>query len=136
MSLAARRRTRVAQGGLYASYGLNKGDENTPSEEAQVGIRDDGGQTWGEPFTMASGRESRREPRRVPVAQGQSCGPSWARSMTGFSAPTPGPMSLDESTGIWEKRGVVVDAGFWPMQEPQKMADSGLDHGRGARGQG
>jgi hypothetical protein len=30
---------------------------------------------------------------------------------------------LDEASGVWEPRGVVVDNGFWPMQEPQKMAD-------------
>ncbi|MCX6908750.1 MAG: exo-alpha-sialidase, partial [Verrucomicrobia bacterium] len=31
--------------------------------------------------------------------------------------------SLNETTGSWEPRGVVIDGGFWPMQEPQKMAD-------------
>jgi hypothetical protein len=30
---------------------------------------------------------------------------------------------LDEAGGTWEPRGVVVDNGFWPMQEPQKTAD-------------
>jgi hypothetical protein len=30
---------------------------------------------------------------------------------------------LDEASGKWEPQGVVVENGFWPMQEPQKMAD-------------
>jgi len=30
---------------------------------------------------------------------------------------------LDDGGGTWEPRGVVVDNGFWPMQEPQKTAD-------------
>ena len=30
---------------------------------------------------------------------------------------------LDETSGQWEPHGVVVDSGFWPMQEPQRMND-------------
>ena len=30
---------------------------------------------------------------------------------------------LNETLGTWEPQGVVVDNGFWPMQEPQKMDD-------------
>ena len=28
---------------------------------------------------------------------------------------------LDEDTGEWIKKGKIIDEGFWPMQEPQKM---------------
>ena len=31
--------------------------------------------------------------------------------------------ALNETTGAWETQGVVIENGFWPMQEPQKMAD-------------
>ncbi len=31
--------------------------------------------------------------------------------------------TLDAATGAWHPQGVVVANGFWPMQEPQKMAD-------------
>jgi hypothetical protein len=30
---------------------------------------------------------------------------------------------LNEASGAWEAQGVVLDQGFWPMQEPQRMAD-------------
>ena len=30
---------------------------------------------------------------------------------------------LDEATGLWAPQGVVIDGGFWPMQEPQRMED-------------
>jgi hypothetical protein len=30
---------------------------------------------------------------------------------------------LNETTGAWEPRGAIVEGGFWPMQEPQKMPD-------------
>jgi len=30
---------------------------------------------------------------------------------------------LNEASGQWEPHGVVIDRGFWPMQEPQQMAD-------------
>jgi hypothetical protein len=30
---------------------------------------------------------------------------------------------LNETSGKWEAQGVVLDQGFWPMQEPQQMAD-------------
>jgi hypothetical protein len=31
--------------------------------------------------------------------------------------------TLNETPGTWEPHGVVIDAGFWPMQEPQRMGD-------------
>ncbi|MFM7738930.1 MAG: cycloinulo-oligosaccharide fructanotransferase, partial [Planctomycetota bacterium] len=30
---------------------------------------------------------------------------------------------LNENSGKWEPQGVVLDQGFWPMQEPQRMSD-------------
>jgi hypothetical protein len=43
---------------------------------------------------------------------------------------------FDDKSGQWQSKGVVVDQGFWPMQEPIKMADgnwimSGCRIGRG-----
>ncbi|MBM4092718.1 MAG: cycloinulo-oligosaccharide fructanotransferase, partial [Planctomycetes bacterium] len=31
--------------------------------------------------------------------------------------------TLDETSGRWEPKGVVVDGGFWPMNQPVKTAD-------------
>jgi hypothetical protein len=46
---------------------------------------------------------------------------------------------LNEATGAWDSRGMIVEDGFWPMQEPIRMPDgnwimSGLHIG-GAYGQ-
>jgi hypothetical protein len=30
---------------------------------------------------------------------------------------------LDETTGVWQSRGVVIDGGFWALNQPVKMAD-------------
>ena len=35
------------KGRLWASYGTNRGKENTPTEEAHVRVSGDGGKTWG-----------------------------------------------------------------------------------------
>ena len=43
------------QGKLYASYGFNKGDENTASEEAHARVSEDGGTTWGTPVVIDAG---------------------------------------------------------------------------------
>jgi len=42
------------KGKLFASFGHNKGAENTSGEEARGRISGDGGKTWGEVFTIAT----------------------------------------------------------------------------------
>ena len=42
------------KGRLWASYGTNRGKENTPTEEAHARASDDGGKTWG-PVQVVSG---------------------------------------------------------------------------------
>ena len=45
------------KGKLYASFGLNKGVENTSGEVACGRASSDGGKTWGETFTIGKGAE-------------------------------------------------------------------------------
>lgn len=110
-------------GRLYASFGHNRGGENTDTEEARGRVSDDGGKTWSETFTIDSGEPG------VGVSHGvflshQGC--LWA-----FHGAYRGIMEgvhtrayrFNEEDGTWEKKGTVLEGGFWPMQEPLKMAD-------------
>jgi len=111
------------KGRLYASFGHNRGGENTDTEEARSRVSDDGGKTWGEVFTIDSGEPGLGVSHGVFLShQGQL----WA-----FHGVYSGIMENvhtrayvhDEPTGRWLAKGVVVQGGFWPMQEPLKMAD-------------
>lgn len=108
---------------LYASYGFNTGGENTASEEAHVRVSEDGGRTWGTPVVIDAGEGNLGVSHGVFLSHG---GTLWA-FMGGFydkfRKTHTRAYVLDEATGAWETRGVVVDNGFWPMQEPQPMAD-------------
>ncbi len=109
---------------LYASFGHNKGAENTGSEQARCRVSDDGGRTWGETFTIDSGDEP-----DLAVSHGVFL--SHGGRLHAFMGAYYGTMNrvhtrgylLDEATGQWAPLGVVVDEGFWPMQEPQRLED-------------
>ena len=111
------------KGKLYASYGFNKGSENTPTEEAHVRVSRDGGKTWDKPVVMDAGEGNLGVSHGVFLSHG---GRLWAfmgafydnRQRTHTRA-----YRLNETSGQWEPHGVVIDRGFWPMQEPQRMAD-------------
>ena len=131
------------KGKLYASFGNNKGAENTVGEEARGRVSDDGGKTWGDVFTIATPDEP-----NLGISHGvflSRNGELWAFHGAFYGNKlTDGVSSkvhthayrLNETTGEWEKKGVAIENGFWPMQEPQKMADgnwimSGLRVGDG-----
>lgn len=111
---------------LYASYGFNLGLENTPTEEAHVRVSSDGGRTWDKPVVMDAGEGDLAVSHGVFLSHG---GRLWA-FMGAFHAHEKlyhrvhaRAYVLNETTGAWESRGGIVDGGFWPMQEPQKMPD-------------
>lgn len=111
---------------LYASYGFNKGEENTPTEEAHVRVSDDGGKTWGPPGVIDAGDSDLGVSHGVFLSHG---GKLWA-FMGAFYAHNElyhrvhtRAYLLNETSGQWEPRGAIVDGGFWPMQEPLKLAD-------------
>ncbi len=112
------------KGKLYASFGHNKGAENTVSEEAQYRVSEDGGRTWGTLKVIDVGDEPDLAVSHGVFLVHQDA--LWA-----FQGAYYGKMKrihtrayrLNEKTGKWEKQGVVVKDGFWPMNQPEKMAD-------------
>jgi hypothetical protein len=125
------------KGRLYASFGHNKGGENTDTEEARFSTSDDGGKTWNAVATVDAGNEP-----GVGVSHGVFLslkGRLWA-----FHGAYTGTMQdvhtrcylLDDSNGTWQQRGTVIEGGFWPLGEPQRMTDgnwimSGIRVGHG-----
>jgi hypothetical protein len=108
---------------LYASYGFNVGDENTPTEEAHVRVSDDGGKSWDEPVVMDRGDGNLGVSHGVFLSH---AGKLWAFQgafYDHFQRTHTRAYTLNESTGQWDAQGVVIGDGFWPMQEPQKMDD-------------
>ena len=114
------------KGKLYASYGYNKGAENTPTEEAHVRVSDDGGKTWGPTVVMDAGEGNLGVSHGVFLSHH---GKLWA-FMGGFYANDQPYYRVHTRAYLLNERyrrmgdaRSVVDDGFWPMQEPQKMAD-------------
>ena len=114
------------KGSLYASYAYNKGAENTPTEEAHVRVSKDGGKTWEAPVVMDAGEDDLAVSHGVFLSHE---GKLWAfmgafheHSRLYHKVHTRAYI-LNETTGAWDPQGAVVHGGFWPMQEPQKMAD-------------
>lgn len=112
------------KGKLYASIGHNQGAENTVSEEAQYRVSEDGGKTWSELRVIDAGDEE-----NLAVSHGvflSHGGKLWA-----FHGAYTNKMqrihtraySLDETTGQWTKHGIILENGFWAMNQPVKMGD-------------
>jgi hypothetical protein len=110
-------------GKLYASYGFNKGDENTASEEAHVRVSEDGGKTWGPPVVVDAGAGNLGVSHGVFLSHGDQLWAFMGGFHDQFQKTHTRAYVLDEAKGAWEPRGVVVENGFWPMQEPLRMAD-------------
>jgi hypothetical protein len=134
------------KGKLFASFGHNKGAENTIGEEARGRVSSDGGKTWGEVFAIATPDEP-----NLGISHGvflSRGGELWAFHGAFYgnklmdianSKVHTRAYRLNETTGKWESHGTVIEGGFWPMQEPLKMADgnwimSGLRVGGGHPG--
>ena len=111
------------KGKLYASYGFNKGAENTPTEEAHVRTSSDGGKTWGAPVVMDHGEGNLGVSHGVFLSHGGRLWAFMGAFYDTFQRTHTRAYSLNETSGTWEPHGMVIDGGFWPMQEPQKMAD-------------
>ena len=123
---------------LYASWGHNKGVENTNSEEARGRVSEDGGKTWSKTFTIDSGDS------RGGLAVSHSVFLSTEDQLWAFMAGYHGVRKnvhtrayrLNEKTGQWDALGTVVRGGFWPMEQPVRMTNGnwimgGLIVGRG-----
>ncbi len=111
------------KGKLYASYGYNTGEENTPTEEAHVRVSGDGGLSWGPPVVMDAGEGNLGVSHGVFLSQGAKLWAFMGAFYDRFQRTHTRAYTLNEKTDSWEPHGVVIDNGFWPMQEPQRMAD-------------
>lgn len=111
------------RGKLFASYGFNLGDENTPTEEAHVRISDDGGKSWGEPVVMDHGEGNLGVSHGVFLSHNDKLWAFMGAFYDKFQRTHTRAYTLNPTTGAWEGHGVVIGDGFWPMQEPQRMAD-------------
>lgn len=109
---------------LFASFGHNHGKENTASEVANYAVSTDNGVTWSDPTLIDDGDEP-----NLAVSHGvfmEHGGQLWA-----FHGAFTGRMqnihtrayTFDDATQRWEKRGIIVKDGFWPMQQPIRMND-------------
>ncbi len=108
---------------LYASYGFNKGGENTASEEAHVRVSEDGGTTWAPPVVIDAGEGNLGISHGVFLSHSGRLWAFMGAFYDRFQKTHTRAYVLNDATGKWEPRGMVVGNGFWPMQEPQKMAD-------------
>ena len=111
------------RGRLYASYGYNQGPENTPTEEAHVRVSEDGGKTWGAPAVLDAGEGNLGVSHGVFLSHGGRLWAFMGAFHDKFQRTHTRAYLLNETNGAWERRGVVIEHGFWPMQEPQKMTD-------------
>lgn len=112
------------KGKLYASIGHNKGDENTVTEEAQYRVSEDGGKKWGELRVIDAGEEENLAVSHgVFVSHG---GKLWAFHGAYYNHMErihTRAYSFDEEKGEWAKHGVVLENGFWALNQPVKMRD-------------
>lgn len=111
------------KGALYASFGLNTGKENTATEIAGSRVSYDEGLTW-EPLVKIDDSDD-----DLAISHGVFCsklGTLWA-----FQGAFHGDMQkvhtrayrLNEADGTWSPEGIIIQDGFWPMQEPQQMTN-------------
>ena len=111
------------QGKLYASFGHNKGNENTVTEEGRYCVSSDGGRTWSDVRTIDVGIEE----DDLAVSHGVFL--SRGKTLWAFLGAFHGTRkrvhtrayTLTESSGHWEPQGTVIQGGFWPMNQPVKM---------------
>lgn len=109
---------------FFTSFGHNRGRENTAGEEANGRISLDLGKNWSPRFQIDHGSES-----ELAISHGTflSHGKQlWAfhgafyRNMEAIHTKA---YVLYQGTGSWQKMGSIIGDGFWPMQEPQKLAN-------------
>lgn len=131
------------KGRLYASFGHNKGEENTAGEEARGLFSNDGGKTWNDTFTIGAGdAPNHAVSHGVFLSRGDELwafhGSFYGNKLTDIASSKVHTRAyrLNDANHTWESQGTVVEGGFWPMQEPLKMSDgnwimSGLSVGHG-----
>ena len=110
-------------GKLYASFGNNKGQENSRGEQARGRISGDGGKTWGEPFTIASGDDHLGVSHGVFLSNKDALWSFHGAFYDDFQRTHTRAFKLDVATGAWSPVEMKIAEGFWPLQNPVMMAD-------------
>lgn len=110
-------------GRLYASFGHNKGAENTRGEQARGRVSDDGGRTWGPVFTIASGEGSLGVSHGVFLSHEGRLWSFHGAFYDDFRRTHTRAYRLDGATGAWSPVEVRVGDGLWPLQNPVRMDD-------------
>lgn len=108
---------------LYASFGHNKGEENTVSEEARYRVSEDGGMTWSDVRMIDPGTEDLAVSHGVFHSTGDQL---WAfhGAYHGFRKGLhTRAYLLNETTNKWEFQGTILEGNFWPINPPVKMDD-------------
>lgn len=118
------------KGKLYASFGHNKGEENTPGEQARGRVSSDGGKTWGDTFDIGAGDSTEHAVSHgVFLSHGGELwafhGSFYGHSLTDITKSKVHTRAyrLNETTNVWEPKGTVIEGGFWALNQPVKMAD-------------
>ena len=111
------------KGQLYASFGHNKGQENTRGEQARGRVSGDGGKTWGEPFTIASGDDHLGVSHGVYLSHNGMLLSFHGAFYDDFQRTHTRAFKLDEASSVWSPVEIKMAEGFWPMQNPVKMTD-------------
>ena len=112
-------------GKLYASFGHNKGQENTASEEARGCVSDDGGASWGPLFTIRSGDHSLGVSHGVFLSHEGTLWSFHGAFYDDFQRTHTRAYRLNQAETSWDPVDIEIENGdgFWPMQEPLKMED-------------
>jgi len=108
---------------LYASFGNNKGRENSRGEQARGRVSEDGGKTWGEPFTIASGDDHLGVSHGVFLSHKDVLWSFHGAFYDDFQRTHTRAFRLDEKSNTWSPVAIKMAEGFWPLQNPVKMAD-------------
>jgi hypothetical protein len=109
------------RGKLFASFGHNRGAENTGSEEARYRVSGDLGKTWSEVRTIDVGNDELAVSHGVFHSEGDRL---WAfqGAFKNFRQDVHTRAYLfDDATQTWQFQAVICREGFWPMQQPLKM---------------
>ncbi len=109
---------------LYASYGFNcNAHENTATEQAHCRISDDGGRTWSDAVVMDAPEGSLAVSHGVFLSRRDELWAFHGAFHDNFQRTHTRAYRLDDKIGAWLSKGLVIGDGFWPMQEPLKMAN-------------
>jgi hypothetical protein len=107
---------------LFASFGQNRGPENSGNEESRFCVSSDAGLTWSEPTSFPNTLDGLNATSHGVLLS--AYGKLWAFNAA-FTGNLGGVHTLgfnfDDRISRWNQLGPMVKEGFWPCQRPVKM---------------